>query len=91
MCKNLTARECISTIIREEGIWGLYRSYPITVFMNIPYATVVVCVNENLKTHVKPWDRGNPHLYYFLCAGTAGGIAGLLTNPMDVVKTRLQT
>ena len=59
--------------------------------MNIPYSACVVTVNENLKTFIKPWDRKHSHLWYFACAGVAGGIAGLFTNPLDVVKTRLQT
>ena len=70
---------------------GLYRSYPITVFMNIPFTSALVCVNENLKTFFKPWERSNPHTWYFICAGLAGGAAGVLTNPLDVIKTRLQT
>ena len=78
-------------IIKNEGFRGLYRSYPVTVFMNLPYMSMVVCVNENMKTWLKPWDRENPHAWYFMCAGIAGGSAGLFTNPLDVVKTRLQT
>lgn len=68
---------------------ALYRSYPLTVFMNIPYMSMVVCTNENLKTALKPWERSNPYFWYFVCAGIAGGLAGVLTNPFDVVKTRL--
>lgn len=77
-------------IIKHEGFFGLYRSYPLTVAMNIPFASTVVCCNENIKTMIKPWERQHSYLWYFLCAGLAGGVAGLITNPMDVVKTRLQ-
>jgi solute carrier family 25 (mitochondrial iron transporter), member 28/37 len=54
LCKNLKTREAFQQIVKQEGIIGLYRSYPITVFMNIPYTSMVVCVNENLKTLIKP-------------------------------------
>jgi len=91
LCKNLTARESIGNIMKDDGIKGLYRSYPITVFMNLPFMAIVVCVNENMKTWLRPWETKNPHHWYFLCAGIAGGCAALATNPIDVVKTRLQT
>jgi solute carrier family 25 iron transporter 28/37 len=57
LCKNLTARQSIKNIMENDGIRGLYRSYPITVFMNVPFQSMVVCVNENMKTWIKPWER----------------------------------
>ena len=87
----MTVSQCFQDIIRKEGIRGLYRSYPLTVTMNIPFASCVVCCNENLKTVIRPWERNNSYFWYFICAGTAGGLAGLVTNPLDVIKTRLQT
>ena len=85
----MSASQCINTILKDEGLRGLYRSYPLTVMMNIPFATTVVCVNENLKTVVKPWEKDYSYFWYFLCAGSAGGLAGLVTNPLDVAKTRM--
>ena len=57
----------------NEGMGGLYRSYPITVAMNMPFAAGVICTNENLKTLIKPWECKYPYFWYFICAGTAGG------------------
>ena len=91
LCKNMTATQTIKQIIYQDGFLGLYRSYPITVFMNIPFQACVVCVNENLKTYIRPAERSNPHGWYFVCAGIAGGVAGMITTPLDVIKTRLNT
>ena len=89
LCNSVSVLQTFRNIVREEGFRGLYRSYPITVSMNIPFASCVVCCNENLKTVVRPWERQNSYIWYFLCAGISGGLAGLMTNPLDVVKTRL--
>ena len=75
--------------MKEEGPLALYRSYPVTVLMNVPFASTVVCVNENLKTLIQPWDRKYPIFWYFICAGLAGALAAVVTNPLDVIKTRL--
>lgn len=59
--------------------------------MSLPYSSMIVCINENLKIWVKPQKRRFKFLYYFLCASVSGIVASVFTNPMDVIKTRLQT
>lgn len=69
---------------------AFYRSFPTTLFMNIPYGCVMVAANESLKRLMRP--SGDYDTRTFLLAGSgAGAIAAVATNPLDVVKTRLQT
>ena len=67
----------------------MFKSYPITVFMNLPFTSIVVCVNENMKILVKPQERSYSKCWYFACAGVAGAAASIVTNPLDVIKTNI--
>lgn len=88
-------RDCIVTMLRNEGLRSFYRSLPITLFMNIPQTGLFVLLNENIKSLVggreprKDSLRQNTH--NFAIAGVSGGVAGFITTPLDVIKTKLQT
>ncbi|KAH8581923.1 mitochondrial carrier [Cryptosporidium sp. chipmunk genotype I] len=84
---------CIITMLKKEGIRSFYRSLPITLFMNIPQTGLFVLLNENLKSlfgQVKN-DSLKQNTFNFVIAGISGGVAGFITNPLDVIKTKLQT
>jgi len=82
---------CMKGLVKTEGFISLYRSLPITMFMNAPYAITTVTVNENMKKIIEPKKRRFKFLSYFLCAAFAGGVASIVTCPFDNIKTKLQT
>ncbi|CAJ1399320.1 unnamed protein product [Effrenium voratum] len=87
--------ECLRTILRHEGLWGFYRSMPTTLAMNVPFGSILVASNESMKQslgiRVTRQDSSRLLPWYFLSAGLSGAIASAATQPLDVVKTRLQT
>ncbi|EPT25408.1 mitochondrial carrier superfamily protein [Toxoplasma gondii TgCatPRC2] len=87
--------DCLRTVLQDEGGMALCRSLPATVLLNVPFGATLVCVNEWMKQAVLPPCEGadrRSHLHlYFFCAAVSGGVAGLISNPLDVIKTRLQT
>jgi len=82
---------CVRSIVAQDGAASLWRSFPATLAMNVPYAAAVVAANESAKTLLAPL-LGTGNLSLFLASGAvAGAVAGVATTPLDVVKTRLQT
>ncbi|KAJ1428049.1 mitochondrial carrier domain-containing protein [Ochromonadaceae sp. CCMP2298] len=81
---------CLRSVIQADGLRALYISLPTTVLMNIPFGGIMVAVNESVRKVLDP--SGNVNVGASLLAGSiAGAVAAALTNPLDVIKTRLQT
>lgn len=82
--------DCLKKVVRHEGPKALFVSFPTTLLMNIPYGGVMVATNESLKQIMNPSGERNVPAFFLSGAG-AGALAALITNPLDVAKTRLQT
>uniref|UniRef100_A0A7S2K8S8 Mitochondrial carrier protein n=1 Tax=Leptocylindrus danicus TaxID=163516 RepID=A0A7S2K8S8_9STRA len=84
-----------ASIVRTEGAWALYRSFPVTLATNLPYGSIMFAVNESLKevlTHYHDAAGSPPTTTTYLLAGSgAGAVAAALTTPLDRLKTKLQT
>ncbi|KAJ1632835.1 mitochondrial carrier domain-containing protein [Pavlovales sp. CCMP2436] len=82
--------DCARHIWRTEGARGFYCSFGVTLAMNVPYAAVMGGTNELLRHALRESGVSETSTYVLAGAG-AGAVAGIITNPLDVVKTRLQT
>lgn len=78
------------SIAKAEGVAALYVGLPTTLIMNIPYGCIMMPVNESVRKLVNP--SGGYSISASMIAGcAAGAVAAAGTNPLDVIKTRLQT
>ncbi|OWZ12171.1 Mitoferrin [Phytophthora megakarya] len=83
--------DCFKTVVmKHEGLRALYISFPTTLLMNLPYSMIMVSTNETFKKILNPSGEMNVSAY-ITSGAAAGALAGALTNPLDVAKTRLQT
>lgn len=81
------------TIIRFEGVSALFYGYKATIFRDLPFSALQFAFYEKEQKWAKQWVGGSEIglALEILTATTAGGMAGFLTCPLDVVKTRIQT
>jgi hypothetical protein len=81
------------TIARTEGFGALFYGYKATLWRDLPFSALQFAFYEEERGMAKKYmgsnDIGLP--LEILTAASAGGMAGVITTPLDVVKTRIQT
>jgi hypothetical protein len=85
--------DAFRTIIRVEGWREMFSGYSATLARDLPFSALQFAFYEQEQRIAKAWmenkEIGLP-LEIFTGA-SAGGMAGVITCPLDVVKTRIQT
>ncbi|KAJ5263622.1 Mitochondrial carrier protein [Penicillium angulare] len=85
--------DAFRTIVRQEGVSALFHGYKATIFRDLPFSALQFAFYEQEQNLAKEWvgQRDIGLGLEILTAATAGGMAGVITCPLDVVKTRIQT
>ena len=85
--------DAAKTIVRTEGFQALFYGYRATLWRDLPFSALQFAFYEKERQWAMRWagSRDIGLGLEALTAMTAGGMAGTLTCPLDVVKTRIQT
>lgn len=81
------------TIVRVEGTAALFFGYRATLYRDLPFSALQFAFYEEERKVAKRY-MGSKDIGLTLelfTAASAGGLAGVITTPLDVVKTRIQT
>ncbi|KAI1325469.1 mitochondrial carrier [Xylariaceae sp. FL0255] len=81
------------TILRTEGFSELFSGYKATLYRDLPFSALQFMFYEQFQSWARQGkDSRDIGVQLELLTGAAGGgLAGVITCPLDVVKTRLQT
>ncbi|KAJ8602127.1 hypothetical protein CTAYLR_001637 [Chrysophaeum taylorii] len=81
----------IRTLLSTEGPRALYTGYGATLFRDVPYTMLELGLYDLLKGVANRLSAATTTTNELLAAAVTGGVVGLATNPLDVIKTRMMT
>lgn len=89
--------DAIKTLISQEGPQTLFFGYKATLCRDLPFSALQFAFYEKFRQYAflsRGLDYKKDDLTIdleLLTGAAAGGLAGTLTTPLDVIKTRIQT
>ncbi|XP_060770447.1 mitochondrial glutamate carrier 1 isoform X2 [Neoarius graeffei] len=90
--KSPTAVQLTRELLREKGIAGLYKGLGATLLRDVPFSIIYFPLFANLNNLGKKTEEGPAPFYVSFISGCiAGSTAAVAVNPVDVIKTRLQS
>ncbi|CAG8594403.1 13301_t:CDS:2 [Cetraspora pellucida] len=83
--------DCFRKVVQNEGLLGLYSGLGPQLVGVAPEKAIKLTVNDFARAQLKNKDTGAIPIYYeILSGGLAGGCQVIFTNPLEIVKIRLQ-
>ncbi|MCJ1291396.1 mitochondrial aspartate-glutamate transporter agc1 [Xylographa carneopallida] len=83
--------DCARKVIQNEGFKGLYSGVLPQLIGVAPEKAIKLTVNDLIRGHFSEKDTGKIGLpYEILAGGSAGACQVVFTNPLEIVKIRLQ-
>ncbi|KAI8981137.1 mitochondrial carrier [Trametes punicea] len=83
--------DCVRKVFRNEGFLGFYRGLGPQLIGVAPEKAIKLTVNDLIRSRAMDPETGRISLGWELIAGgTAGGCQVIFTNPLEIVKIRLQ-
>ncbi|XP_073489997.1 electrogenic aspartate/glutamate antiporter SLC25A12, mitochondrial [Aquarana catesbeiana] len=82
--------DCFKKVLRYEGFFGLYRGLLPQLVGVAPEKAIKLTVNDFIRDKFTQRDGSVPMLAEIMAGGCAGGSQVIFTNPLEIVKIRLQ-
>ncbi|KAL2081586.1 hypothetical protein ACEWY4_023439 [Coilia grayii] len=82
--------DCAKKVLRYEGFFGFYRGLVPQLIGVAPEKAIKLTVNDFVRDKFTDKDNTIPLFAEVLAGGCAGGSQVIFTNPLEIVKIRLQ-
>ncbi|KAF9113849.1 mitochondrial aspartate-glutamate transporter agc1 [Mortierella sp. AM989] len=82
--------DCFRKVIKNEGVLGLYRGLGPQLVGVAPEKAIKLTMNDLARRHLTDKDGNITFINELLAGGIAGGSQVVFTNPLEIVKIRLQ-